>query len=258
MWVWLGTGGLFKCWAGQCEVRLARLPGTIGRWEAAAGHWALGLRIPAPGLGSEDDASPFGLIQPSLGFPLARPVYQNQRRQSGILGTESQQRYPPLRGFDSQQEQWIKSAEQILHKLFTGKSHGHCRIATNCDAMQWGLHELKDTMRPNVSQDMKRLAFTFGVWIDLGKNLHVLCPWLVSSDRMKCETEEMLHWQTAAQYYQAAGYKREYPYGYEYPGRQENIISDGRRENILCGYARYIWKIFHRSVYRVYVMVWLN
>ena len=36
---------------------------------------------------------------------------------------------------------------------------------------------------------------------------------------MKCETEEMLHWQTAAQYYQAAGYKREYPYGYEYPGR---------------------------------------
>ena len=75
---------------------------------------------------------------------------------------------------------------------------------------------------------------------------------------MKCETEEMLHWQTAAQYYQAAGYKREYPYGYEYPGRQENIISDGRRENILCGYARYIWKIFHRSVYRVYVMVWLN
>ena len=40
----------------------------------AAGRWALGLRIPAPGLGSEDDASPFGLIQPSLGFPLARPV----------------------------------------------------------------------------------------------------------------------------------------------------------------------------------------
>ena len=100
MWVWLGTGGLFKCWAGQCEVRLARLPGTIGRWEAAAGHWALGLRIPAPGPGSEDDASPFGLIQPSLGFPLARPVYQNQRRQSGILGTESQQRDPPLRGFE--------------------------------------------------------------------------------------------------------------------------------------------------------------
>ena len=27
----------------------------------------------------------------------------------------------------------------------------------------------------------------------------------------------MLHWQTAA-YYQA-GYKREYPYGYDYPGR---------------------------------------
>ena len=36
---------------------------------------------------------------------------------------------------------------------------------------------------------------------------------------MKCETEEMLHWQTAA-YYQA-GYKREYPYGYEYPGNTE-------------------------------------
>ena len=35
---------------------------------------------------------------------------------------------------------------------------------------------------------------------------------------MKCEADaEMLHWHTAA-YYQA-GYKREYPYGYEYPGR---------------------------------------
>ena len=35
---------------------------------------------------------------------------------------------------------------------------------------------------------------------------------------MKCETDAaMLNWQTAA-YYQA-GYKREYPYGYEYPGR---------------------------------------
>ena len=38
---------------------------------------------------------------------------------------------------------------------------------------------------------------------------------------MKCESSEegMLHWQTAATYYQAqAGYKREYPYGYDYPG----------------------------------------
>ena len=35
---------------------------------------------------------------------------------------------------------------------------------------------------------------------------------------MKCETDAaMLNWQNAA-YYQA-GYKREYPYGYEYPGR---------------------------------------
>ena len=38
---------------------------------------------------------------------------------------------------------------------------------------------------------------------------------------MKCEAEDMIHWQTAA-YYQA-GYKREYPYGYEYPG--ELIVS---------------------------------
>ena len=37
---------------------------------------------------------------------------------------------------------------------------------------------------------------------------------------MKCETDAaMLNWQTAA-YYQA-GYKREYPYGYEYPGRTQ-------------------------------------
>ena len=34
----------------------------------------------------------------------------------------------------------------------------------------------------------------------------------------------MLPWQTAA-YYQA-GYKREYPYGYDYPGR--TIYYDGR------------------------------
>ena len=69
-----GLEAYLNAGAGQCEVRLARLPSTIGRWEAAAGRWALGLRIPAPGPGSEDDASPFGLIQPSLGFPLARPV----------------------------------------------------------------------------------------------------------------------------------------------------------------------------------------
>ena len=31
---------------------------------------------------------------------------------------------------------------------------------------------------------------------------------------------KMLHWQTAA-YYQA-GYKREYPYGYDYPGRSSH------------------------------------
>ena len=40
---------------------------------------------------------------------------------------------------------------------------------------------------------------------------------------MKCETDAaMLNWQTAA-YYQA-GYKREYPYGYEYPGRNRETI----------------------------------
>ena len=40
---------------------------------------------------------------------------------------------------------------------------------------------------------------------------------------MKCETDAaMLNWQTAA-YYQA-GYKREYPYGYEYPGRTGEMI----------------------------------
>ena len=40
---------------------------------------------------------------------------------------------------------------------------------------------------------------------------------------MKCETDAaMLNWQTAA-YYQA-GYKREYPYGYEYPGRTGQMI----------------------------------
>ena len=62
----------------------------------------------------------------------------------------------------------------------------------------------------------------------------------MSSDRMKCETEEMLHWQTAAQYYQAAGYKREYPYGYEYPGRQENIYLAAGKYFIWT-----IWKIFN-------------
>lgn len=40
---------------------------------------------------------------------------------------------------------------------------------------------------------------------------------------MKCETDAaMLNWQTAA-YYQA-GYKREYPYGYEYPGRTREML----------------------------------
>ena len=46
---------------------------------------------------------------------------------------------------------------------------------------------------------------------------------------MKCEAEDMIHWQTAA-YYQA-GYKREYPYGYEYPG-EPMIIKVAFRENI--------------------------
>ena len=36
---------------------------------------------------------------------------------------------------------------------------------------------------------------------------------------------KMLHWQTAA-YYQA-GYKREYPYGYDYPGRSSQPPSFG-------------------------------
>ena len=70
---------------------------------------------------------------------------------------------------------------------------------------------------------------------------------------MKCETEEMLHWQTAAQYYQAAGYKREYPYGYEYPGRQENIYWAAGKYFIWT-----IWKIFYHSMLWIVPRVYLG
>ena len=43
-----------------------------------------------------------------------------------------------------------------------------------------------------------------------------------------------MHWQTAATYYQAqAGYKREYPYGYDYPGRYYVLISFTVIKNVL-------------------------